>query len=51
MDDKASRHKLPINVVILNRRKVLTRLNQKGKWQGMGVFASPIVDKLPPANR
>jgi hypothetical protein len=34
MDDKAKVTELQINVVMLDRRKMLIRLNQNGMWTG-----------------
>ena len=38
-------------VVMLDKRKVLIRLNQNGKGSGTGVQASPVADEVPPAER
>jgi hypothetical protein len=40
-----------INVVMGNKRKMLIRLDQTGKWSGIGAPNSPIVDAAPPAER
>lgn len=38
-------------VVMLDKRKVLIRLNQKGKGSGTGAQASPVAEEAPPAER
>ncbi len=40
-----------INVVNVDKRKVLRRLNQNGEWSGPGAVVSPGADVAPPANR
>ena len=40
-----------INVVKVDKRKVLIRLNQNGEWSGPGAVVSPGADVAPPANR
>ena len=39
-----------INVVIENKRKMLSRLGQNGMWSGSGAQGSPDADGAPPAN-
>ena len=36
---------------MLDKRKMLTRLNQKGKGSGTGVQASPVADAASPAEK
>ena len=40
-----------IKVVIKNKPKMLTGLNQKGKWSGTGAPNSPVADGAPSADR
>ena len=40
-----------INVVNVDKRKVLIRLSQKGEWSGSGAVVSSDADYAPPANR
>jgi len=40
-----------IKVVIRNKPKMLSGLNQKGTWSGTGAPSSPVVDVAPPADR
>ena len=40
-----------INVVTVNKPKVLRGLNQNGKWSGTGVRTSPVANDVPPAER
>ena len=42
---------LLINVVNGNKPKMLTGLNQKGKWSGLEATISSNVDVAPPAKR
>ena len=38
-----------INAVRENKRKMLSRLGQKGMWPGSGTFHFPDADDAPPA--
>src|SRR5712691_6985079 len=40
-----------VNVVMSNKRKMLTRLGQNGTWSRPGVIRSPGADAAPPAKR
>ena len=40
-----------IKVVIGNKPKMLSGLDQKGMWSGTGDGFSPVADVVPPANR
>lgn len=40
-----------INIVRLNKPKMLIGLGQKGKWSGVGVEPSPTADGAPPVKR
>jgi hypothetical protein len=40
-----------IKVVIGNKPKMLSGLDQKGTWSGTGVGFSPVADVAPPADR
>ena len=40
-----------LNVVMSDKRKVLTRLGQNGMWSGPGAIYSPGADEAPPAER
>ena len=42
---------LLINVVILDKPKMLIGLDQNGMWPGTGVAMSPVADDAPPAER
>jgi hypothetical protein len=43
--------KVSINVVTHDKRKMLIRLGQNGKWSSTGVPNSPVADAAPPAKR
>ena len=40
-----------IKAVSKNKPKMLSGLNQKGKWSGTGAPNSPVADGAPPADR
>ena len=40
-----------LNVVMSNKRKMLTRLGQNGTWSSPGAIHSPGADAAPPAKR
>ena len=40
-----------INVVKINKPKMLEGLNQKGMWSGTGAICSPVAVVVPPAER
>jgi hypothetical protein len=40
-----------LNVVMSDKRKMLTRLGQNGTWSGPGAIYSPGADAVPPAKR
>jgi len=40
-----------VNVVMSNKRKMLSRLGQNGMWSGPGGILSPGADAAPPAKR
>src|SRR5271157_3624961 len=40
-----------IKVVIRNKPKMLSGLNQKGTWSGAGAPSSPVADVAPPADK
>jgi len=42
---------LLINVVIVNKPKMLIGLNQNGKWPGIDARTSSVADEEPPAER
>ena len=42
---------VPINVVTRDKRKMLLRLDQNGKWSGLDAPNSPSADVAPPAER
>jgi len=42
---------VPIKVVISDKPKMLSGLNQNGMWSGMGALQSPVADGAPPADR
>ena len=44
-----NRSEAAINVVIENKRKMLSRLGQNGMWSGSGAWQSPDADDAPPA--
>ena len=44
-----NRSEAAINVVIENKRKMLSRLGQNGMWSGSGARRSPGADDAPPA--
>ena len=46
-----NKSKVSINVVTRDKRKMLLRLGQNGKWSGIGVPNSSIADAVPPAKR
>jgi hypothetical protein len=42
---------VPIKVVINDKPKMLSGLNQNGMWSGTGAPHSPVADGAPPAER
>ena len=42
---------VPIKVVIPDKPKMLSGLDQEGKWSGTGARISPVADGAPPADR
>ena len=40
-----------VKAVTIDKPKMLTGLNQKGKWSGTGAPNSPVADGAPPAER
>jgi hypothetical protein len=40
-----------LKAVMFNKPKLLTGLNQKGKWPGTGTQRFPATDDAPPAER
>ena len=49
--DMVKRREVPIKVVISDKPKMLSGLNQNGMWSGTGALLSPVADDAPPADR